>query len=132
MYIIEKTKFGFKFTFVDLINIEEMKEWVEALKRALLLAPPEFSVFLDVRMLKPLESECQECIRKAESLCKKLGMKRSAIIYNNTLIRNQFKWMAQESGVDEFERRIDASQVKNWENVGLNWVLEGVDPDSPT
>ena len=60
---------------------------------------------------------------------KMAGMERSVVIVQNALTRNQFKRLAKESGIYQWERYIDAGSVPNWERVGKDWVSLGKDPD---
>ena len=129
MYKIEKMNWGFKLTFSGFIQIDEMKRWAEESKKALLLAPNEFYVFVDMRTLKPMAQDAQECMKETQNLYKKSGMKRSVVLLDNFLTKNQFNRIAKESGIYEWERYIAPSQTPDWENVCLNWILKGIDPD---
>ena len=56
-------------------------------------------------------------------------MERSVVILNSPLMTMQAKRLSKESGIDAFERYIDASNDTNWEKHALAWVKSGVDPD---
>ncbi len=56
-------------------------------------------------------------------------MARSAVILANAMTAMQFKRIAKETGIYEFERYIDASSVADWEKVGIDWISNKVDPD---
>lgn len=129
MHNIEITNFGFRLTFGGFIELEEMKQWAAESEEALLRMPASFYVFVDMRELKPMAPETQECMRKTQGLYKIKGMKRSVVIVNNFLTQHQFKRIAKESGIYEWERYIDASQTPDWDIVGLSWLLNGIDPD---
>lgn len=129
MYKIEKKDFGFKLTFGGFIEKEEMEQWVQESKKALLGKMGEFSVFVDMRTLKPLPADAQEVMVNGQKLYRQAGMVRSVVILDNTITTMQFKRLAKESGIYEWERYIDASTTPKWELVGLGWLVKGTDPD---
>ena len=129
MYKIDKTYYGFKLTFGDFIKEDEMKQWVEESRSALSGAPASFGVFVDMRTLKPLPPGAQSYMEEGQKLYKDKGMKRSVVILNSASIQMQFKRLAKESGIYAWERYIDASNTPNWEKVGVDWIMNGVDPD---
>jgi hypothetical protein len=56
-------------------------------------------------------------------------MQRSVVILKDKITMMQFRGIAKETGIYEWERYIDASAVENWEQIGLDWILNAVDPD---
>ncbi len=42
----------------------------------------------------------------------------------------QFKRIARETGIDQWERYINASATPNWEQVGIDWLTRAADPDA--
>jgi len=129
MYKIEKTHYGVKLIFADAINKDEMATWVEESKKVLTTMTGKFGVFVDMRTLKPLQPDAQEEMQKGQKLFKQAGMERSVVILDSALITMQFKKIAQETGIYEWERYINASAVSNWEEVGVKWIKDAVDPD---
>jgi hypothetical protein len=104
MYKIEKEKWGFTLTLGGTVNI-------------------------DMRTLKPLPTDAQAVMVQGQSLYKKAGMKRSAVILNSPVMTMQFKRLAKESGIYAFECYIDASNYANWQKHAADWVRSGIDPD---
>ena len=129
MYTIEKEPYGFKLTFGGFIKAEEMMAWVGESKRALVSTPKDFGVFVDMRTLKPLPAETQTHMEDGQKLYKEKGMTRSVVILSSATTKMQFKRIAQETGIYEWERYIDASAVPEWEKIGIDWISEGIDPD---
>ncbi|MCK5077854.1 MAG: hypothetical protein KAR38_15835, partial [Calditrichia bacterium] len=84
---------------------------------------------IDMRSLKPLPKDSQETMESGQKLFKEKGMQRSAVIVNNALLALQFKRLAKESGIYEWERYLDASKLPDWENIATNWLKNGTDPD---
>jgi hypothetical protein len=56
-------------------------------------------------------------------------MTRSAVILSQGFLATQFKMIARDTGIYEWERYIDTSSNPNWENVAIDWVVNGKDPD---
>ena len=129
MYKIERQDYGFKLTFADFIKADEMRQWVEESKKALAGAPPAFGIFVDMRDLKPLPQDAQAAMQDGQKLYKQKGMQRSVVILNSTILTMQFKRIAKETGIYDWERYIDASSVPNWEKVALDWIKNEIDPD---
>lgn len=129
MYQIERLHYGFKLIFAETISADQMKEWVSASEKVLAEKTGTFGVFVDMRTLKPLQPEAQEHMKTGQKLFKEKGMQRSAVILNDAIITLQFKRIAKETGIYAWERYIDASKFKNWEEIGINWLTKGIDPD---
>mgnify|MGYP006288896929 CR=1 FL=1 len=130
MYSIERTGYGYKLTFGDFIQAEEMKKWVEDSKAKLVSAPSSFTVLIDMRTLKPLGPDAQKYMQEGQKLFKEKGMERSCVILANPTITLQFKRIAKETGIYAFERYIDASADDAWETKALAWLQKSVDPDA--
>jgi hypothetical protein len=67
---------------------------------------------------------------EGQTLYKSKGMNRSAVVLANPVVTQQFKRLAQQSGIYSYERYIDASTVPDWTKTAVAWVREGVDPDA--
>ena len=129
MYKIEKKGYGVNLTFSGSISQEEMAKWVAESDKVSKTLSPKFSVFVDMRDLKPLSPEAQNEMQKGQKLFKMRGMERSVVIVNTNLVKMQFKRIAQETGIYQWERYIDSSSVKDWEKIGVDWLTKGIDPD---
>ncbi len=129
MYKIEKKDYGYKLIFSGTIDLDEMKEWVRESEKALVSAPSNFGVLVDMRDLKPLESDAKTEMEKGQKLYKDKGMQRSAVILNSAILTVQFKNIARKSGIYQWERYLNASKVADWEKRAVDWIKNGVDPD---
>ncbi len=129
MYKIEITNYGIKLTFGGIINQDEMSDWVTESEKVLETISVSFNVFVDMRELKPLSFESQKEMEKGQKLYKTKGMEKSVVILNNDIVTMQFKRIAQETQIYRWERYIDASKHSNWEEMGINWLIDLVDPD---
>jgi len=130
MYKIEKKPWGFNLTFGETMSAEEMRAWLEESKKATANASPSFGVFVDMRTLKPLLAEVQLVMQEGQKLYKAKGMSRSVVILASALVTLQFKKIAKESGIYAWERYIDSSSVHDWENQGIGWIRDNIDPDA--
>jgi hypothetical protein len=128
MYKIEKKDFGYKLTFDGFIEQSEMNEWVNEAESALSNQSGPFGVFVDMRTLKPLDNDAQKEMEKGQKLFKLKGMERSVVILNNAITTLQFQRIAKQSGIDAWERYIDASAEPSWEQKGIAWIKDSVEP----
>ena len=129
MYKIEKKNYGYKLIFDANINLPEMSDWVEDARKNLVDAKNEFGVFVDMRGLRPLSIDSQSKMQEGQILFKEKGMIRSVVIVASATIKMQFQRIAKETGIYEWERYIDSSSSKDWEEIGINWISKGIDPD---
>ncbi|HTY37790.1 MAG TPA: hypothetical protein VMH23_11805 [Bacteroidota bacterium] len=129
MYKIEKKPFGFKLIFADTIEIDEMKRWADESKKSLAGQSGKFGVLVDMRTLRPLKPEVQAVMVEGQKEFKAKGMQRSAVALANSIIALQFRRLAQDSGIYQWERYIDGSKEGNWEKVAEAWIVNGTDPD---
>lgn len=129
MFKIKKEMYGFKLEFRDFIKANEMKQWVNESQKVLMTAPAEFGVFVDMRELKPLPQDAQNLMEDGQKMYKQRGMNRSVVILDNAITTMQFQRIAKETGIDKWERYIDASETLNWESLGTNWVINGMEPN---
>ena len=125
---IERKNSGYLLTFAGIINREEMQAWVEASRKALESETRGFCVIVDMRTLAPLPPETQQVMVEGQKLYKARGMTRSAVILNNAVTAMQFKRLAKESGIYQWERYLDGAQPGHFE-AAVAWGRDGVDPD---
>ncbi len=73
--------------------------------------------------------ESQKHMEDGQKLYKEKGMSRSVVILANTTTKMQFKRIAQQTGIYQWERYIDETSNPNWEKAGVDWIQNGIDPD---
>ncbi|MCK5148057.1 hypothetical protein KAR48_14975 [bacterium] len=129
MHKIEKKSYGFRLTFTDAVSAEEMKQWVEDSKAALKGNAGSFGVFVDMRTLRPLSHDAQTFLKTGQKLYKDKGLQRSVVVLNSAVLTMQFKRLAKETGIYAWERYIDASTHPDWEELGIKWIENEIDPD---
>jgi hypothetical protein len=106
-----------------------MAKWVEESKSLIPSLPQRFGIFIDMRNLATLPQESKIEMEKGQIAYKQAGMQRSVVILENSIIAMQFKKIAKETGIDQWERYIDASSNPNWEDAGLNWIVSSKEPE---
>jgi len=129
LYKIEKREFGLRLTLGGVISGEEMARWLNDLSRELTTVRSSFCVFVDMRTLAPLGKDGQVHIQDGQKLAKRCGMVRSVVILSSPVTTMQFKHIAMDTGIYEWERYIDASKYPNWEQIGMDWIEKAIDPD---
>jgi hypothetical protein len=128
MYRIDKQPYGFRLTFGGFIAKDEMSKWVAEAEKALALVPGAFGVFVDMRTLKPLPSDSQQEMKKGQVLFKAKGMQRSVVVLCDAITTTQFRRIGKETGIDKWERYIDASANPDWESRGIAWLKTSQEP----
>ena len=132
LYSIEKRSYGLGLSLGGIIGVEELSCWLDDLCRAVNEQPDGFCVYVDMRTLVPLETEGQILVHKAQRYAKHNGMARSVVILSSPVTTTQFKQIAMDTGIYEWERYIDASRHSNWQQLALDWVERAIDPDLKT
>lgn len=130
MYKIEKKKSGYLLTFGGFMDAAEMKQWLQESIKELESAPESFGIIVDMRALNPLPADAQAIMVEGQKLYKTKGMQRSAVALQNAITAAQFTRLAKESGIYNWERYIDASSEKDWAEIAIKWVVDGIDPDN--
>ena len=128
--MIEKKYYGFHLTFGGKLSAEEMTAWLEESREALQGCKRGFGVFVDMRELELNSPDVQSIFEAGQRYYKDMGMARSVVILRNPTLAIQFKRIALQSDIYDYERYVDASLNENWEEIGLKWVIEGIDPDA--
>ena len=130
MYSIERKDYGFKLTFGGFMSYGEMAKWARDSENILSDIKNKFGVFIDMRKLEPLPPDAKLEMERGQKMYKAAGMEKSVVILDDLLIALQFKKIAKESGIHKWERYIVSSKEPQWEKKGLDWIIEGLDPDS--
>ena len=129
MYKMEKNGNVFYQTFSDFVSEQELTKWIEESEKALAgVKGQKFYVFADLRKLKPLTPAAGQLMAKGQEMYRKSGMERSVVILADAVTSMQFMRLAKQSGIDAWERYIDASTKPNFKEVGMDWLLNKKEP----
>jgi hypothetical protein len=128
MYSIEIRPSGYLLTFQGFIDGAEMSAWAKESRNHLSKQVGSFGVIVDMRQLRPLPVESQKIMAETQALYKQKGMQRSAVVLDNALTTTQFRRLAKESGIDAWERYIDATVTPKWSEAAVKWVRDGIEP----
>lgn len=129
MYKIEKTDYGFKLVFEGFIQADEMKNWFEESKKALESASGDFKVLVNMRKMKTLPPDAKAILEEGQRYYISKGGKRSAVIANNLITKEQQRNIGVRSGVSRKEVYIDGSSP-DWEQKALDWLIKGIHPEN--
>ncbi|WP_022980699.1 hypothetical protein [Ideonella sp. B508-1] len=129
MWKISRQSFGFVLTFSGTLSQDDLHQW-QAQVRQELKTPPTgtWGVVVDMRTLAPLSPEAQKLMVEGQQWFLKTGMKRSAVALSDAVVTMQFRRLARESGIDAWERYINAEATPNWQSAAKRWVVEAVEP----
>jgi hypothetical protein len=133
MHRLEETKYGYKLVLEGFLQREEVGQLLESIK--VKIRPREkgesFPLLLDMRKSNAFPSDAREILKQCLLFCKESGMQRNAVILASAIATLQARRMAKETGIDRWARYIDASSRPNdWEKVAVDWLANGVDPDT--
>ena len=129
MYTIEQTVFGFQITFAGKMDEGELREWAADSRERLQDSLDEFGVLVDMRDLKLLSDDEQRVMRDGQQHYQDAGMVRSSVILDSAILTLQFRRLARESGIYEWERYINAGTTDDWHQQAVDWLVDGIDPD---
>jgi hypothetical protein len=107
-----------------------MESWLEASRETLASMEPGFAVLVDMRGLDLISPEVKTLFEYGQRYYLHKGMSRSVVIVANSTLAVQFKRIALQSNIYDWERYLDASTLVNWEQLALDWVRHAVDPDA--
>jgi hypothetical protein len=130
MHKISKQNYGYQLTFGGTIDLDEITEWREESRSALVGRTKSFGVLIDMRGLGPggLRSDAQPVMVQGQELFRKAGMVRSCVILQSATVTMQFQRLARESGIDSYERYINAAADADWETKAVAWIENKVEP----
>ncbi len=129
MYAIETKDYGLRLSFQGAISVQEMSQWAAEVKKEFKKQKPGFNVIVDVSKMGTIIPECIPIVVEVQNMAKENGTGRNANIVGSHIAKMQQTRMAKESGLYSYMRYIDASSVKNPEQIAQDWVIQGKDPD---
>jgi hypothetical protein len=129
MYKIEKTNYGLKTTVTGFLEADEMSRWDRELRETARSMKKGFCVLLDLRGMAPLTPDGWEVMQKSHRRAIKAGMARAALVLDDPITTMQMKRLAKQTAIDQLERYIDSRSTPKWEEVVMDWLLRGIEPN---
>lgn len=130
MYKITEHNYGVLLTFSGFLDTDELADWYRDSELLLQTKTEPFGVIIDMRTISPISVETREMFRMGQQLYHEKGMQRSAVIFTNGIVLMQFKQVAKESGIYQWERYIDANLCRDWQKCALMWIRNGITPNT--
>jgi hypothetical protein len=128
MYDIERTEFGYELTFGGQMDREELLEWRAESEETVANTPGSFGTLVNMRDLDALDDDAQDVMVETQHDYRDWGMERSAVVVDSATTKLQFRRLAKESGIDEWERYVDTETFDDPREAALSWVRDGVEP----
>jgi len=128
MHKIEDTSYGYRMTFEGFFLRKDVEVWVADLRKRV-GGRGSFGNLVDMRGASAFPADAQEKLFEGINLCRDKGMQRVGIVVANPISKIQAVRFAKETGIYSIARFIDASAEPNWEQIALDWIQKGTDPD---
>ena len=128
MYSIEQEEFGLRLRIVGGLTPEEAKAWLAELGMAIQEAKKPFGVLVDVREARLFMPEAQASLKQGMEACREEGMQRACVVLNSAVATLQARRLARETGIETWQRYVDASETPDWEDQALGWIRDEVKP----
>jgi hypothetical protein len=130
MYKIERKHYGLHVTMGGLYSPDEISIYVKEKERLIAEIDGHFSLLIDLRSAIPPDHADETLLQESQAKLKSWGLQRMAIIVKSPIVGTQARQIAISAAVKEQTRIINASKVPDWEEVALDWILYGKEPDS--
>lgn len=127
----QETNYGYYFVFAGIITVHETETWVNEVKESITDGKERFSVFVDMRRSVIFPNECKQLLENIQGYCRQHGMIRSVVIVSDDVTFRQMTLIAKKTGIYNYERYINSESYDNWEEIGMDWIKDGIDPDQP-
>ena len=129
MHKIEITEYGVKLTFANVVNSEEIQKWHDELLKIGVDLPDEIGVLVDMTKIEPLSTQTQKAIFQLQKSFVSEKRVRSVVATNSPVVMRQLKDIASKTGVLPSERYINSQDTPNWEEIGLDYIINNIEPE---
>lgn len=128
MYQLEKTDYGVRLTWNGVAQVDEVQHFQTESKRLLPTLKQPWHILVNMVEGKPFPPDAAALLQEVQAYYRSMGMQRSIVIVDSTIMVLQLRRVAKESGILEFERYIAIAKYPNdWEARALDWLRNGVD-----
>jgi hypothetical protein len=128
MYTIQKTDYGLYVTMGGRYNPEEIEHYIAEKERLIGEFDSPFSMLVDLRAAYPTAPQDQQLLEESQGRMRTGNLLRMAIVTLSPVVRNQVQQISFTSHLGDRTRVINASKHDNWEELAMNWILQGVEP----
>jgi hypothetical protein len=128
MYKIEKTSYGFHTTFGGTLKESEVRQYAAEIDVLRQETKRPYSVIIDIRNLVPPEPGVLEILKEAQARARECGMQRMSILGQSPIIKSQALQFVFLTDSADMTRYINTSKVENWDKLGLDWAVNGIEP----
>lgn len=129
----EDRPFGFAIIAPGLISEMDARIWIDDLYQLVTRSGrTTFGLLVDIRRQRANPPGATALIQQAMRWLREAGCVRSAVVLDNSMALIQIRRLAAETGVDAYERYINAVATPDWERKAEDWIVRGIEPDQPT
>ena len=121
MFSVEPKPYGYKIVFSGMILHPEMVQWHRESINVLKTAKKGFNVLIDMSQMGPLFQDAKTELETGQTLYKRMGMNRSAVIVPSRMVAKQLRDMATASNILPNERYFSVEDI-DAEAEALKWV----------
>lgn len=126
---VTPTTYGYRTEISAPLQAADVKMWTEEI-RSVVRGRPAFSQLVDIRNNTARDEDTTRMIEETMQWVRANGLQRSAVIVASPTLKMQVQRLARNTGVDTYERYLDAASDPQWEQKALAWLERGVDPDA--
>lgn len=130
MYEVKETEYGLYLRIIGEVSLDESKAILSEVRVIFERRETGICAFADLQKMELLSLETQAVCVEIQKMLIELGVKRVVTMLGNATVAHQFKRLSLQSGLFDFDRYIDVSINPDWEEIGLRWMNDGIDPDA--
>lgn len=129
MWNVQRPSFGFVLTLAGRFSLDDVRAFGVACRSELDKPLPDgWGVVVDMRDLVPLGEKEQVSLVDIQKAFKARGMTRSVVVLKDAIATMQQRRLARQSGIDKWERYINASVVLDWQSAAKKWLTSSTEP----
>ena len=127
MHSMDKTPYGFSITLEGDISVQEWKTWEKEIEEALLTAPIEIKLIIDVTNLAILRRESKSGYEGFLKIFLEHGLLRSCVLYTSSNLYLQIRNISSRLKFSG-ERYINITKVPSHKRLSREWLVFEKEP----
>jgi len=129
MYDIEQTGYGLRLTLEGFVQVDEMENYCEEVRRAADEQIGSFSVVADMRKANAMPDESAEELRELMAYCDQQGLERATGVIDSATTAIQTQELAENvNHADGNTIFINSEDIDDWESAAVGWAEDGIEP----